>query len=351
MLFAPQSSPGRGRLPASITLLLLGLAAASHAQDRIPITQPTEFRKAPASTVLGTLLPGARVERKRTQGRWDEVTVGGWIFSRSLEPARRDGYDLVVRATGGENLRESPDGRAVARLVLGTLLKKEEVKGGWTRVTRTAWIPAERQTAAPPVSDRTRPQEPVARAQPPAAPADVPAAATPERPAGAIVTASRNVPVLASPGGQQTGAMAGGATAAVIARSGDGWVKVRLEGWVRESEVQPGEAPAVPALTAAELRAAPDKYIGAPVEWRLQFISIQTADALRPEIPEGQPFVLARGPLPESGFVYVMVRREQLATFRSLAPLAEFTMRGTIRAPRTRYLPTPVVELTSVISR
>jgi hypothetical protein len=78
-------------------------------------------------------------------------------------------------------------------------------------------------------------------------------------------------------------------------------------------------------------------------------VSIQTADEPRPEIPAGQPYLLMRGPLPEPGFVYVMVSRNELARFKALPPLAELTLRVTIRAASTRYLPTPVAELVAVV--
>jgi hypothetical protein len=47
--------------------------------------------------------------------------------------------------------------------------------------------------------------------------------------------------------------------------------------------------------------------------------------------------------------VYVIVPRGQLAQFQALAPLQALTLRVVIRAPRTRYLATPVVELAGVV--
>jgi hypothetical protein len=82
------------------------------------------------------------------------------------------------------------------------------------------------------------------------------------------------------------------------------------------------------------------------VNWRLHFLAHQRADELRPEMPLGQPYILARGPLPESGFVYLLLSREQAAGLQSLKPLDELSVIVTVRATRTRYLATPVVELT-----
>ena len=76
-------------------------------------------------------------------------------------------------------------------------------------------------------------------------------------------------------------------------------------------------------------------------------IAVQVADELRPEMPPGQPYLLTRGPLPEPGFVYVTIPPERVAEFRALPPLHETVMRVTVKAARTRYLATPVVELVS----
>jgi hypothetical protein len=138
------------------------------------------------------------------------------------------------------------------------------------------------------------------------------------------------------------GTVAADLPAEVMARSGE-WVRIRTEGWVRREDVRPATDPA--GITLEQLLAAPEKYVGQSVVWRLQFIAVQVADELRPELPPGEPYVLARGPLPEAGFVYVSVTREQAERFREMSPLDEFTANGTIRSPRTRYLPTPVIEL------
>jgi len=43
-------------------------------------------------------------------------------------------------------------------------------------------------------------------------------------------------------------------------------------------------------------------------------------------------------------------KEEQAAAFQNLPPLQELVLRVTIKAPRTRYLATPVVELAGVVS-
>jgi hypothetical protein len=86
------------------------------------------------------------------------------------------------------------------------------------------------------------------------------------------------------------------------------------------------------------------------VEWRLQLIAVQTADELRTEIPRGQSYLLTRGPLPEPGFVYVTVSEGQAAEFRTLPALQELTLRVLIKAARTKYLTTPVVEFVARVA-
>src|SRR5215213_10592624 len=103
-------------------------------------------------------------------------------------------------------------------------------------------------------------------------------------------------------------------------------------------------------VTAAEVRADPPRYIGQTVDWRLELIAVQTADDLRSEMTKGQLYLLTRGPLPEPGFVYVTVTPGQAAEFRTLPALEELTLRVNIKAAKTRYLTTPVVEYVSRVA-
>ena len=148
--------------------------------------------------------------------------------------------------------------------------------------------------------------------------------------------------------GTSAGTLAEGTSARVVTRSGD-WVRVQVEGWVRADELAPASG-AQRGVTAAELRADPARYVGQTVEWKLQLIGVQVADELRPEMSPGQPYLLTRGPLPEAGFVYVTVPRAEVAHFKALPPLAELLVRVTIKAPRTRFLATPVVEYVEAVA-
>ena len=127
-------------------------------------------------------------------------------------------------------------------------------------------------------------------------------------------------------------------------------MKVQVEGWIPADAVASSDSAALVGVSAAEVHAEPARFIGQTLEWRLQVIAVQTADELRSEMPPGQPYLLTRGPLPEPGFVYVIIPSSQAATFRALPPLQEVVLRVAIRAARTRFLTTPVAELVSVVS-
>ena len=148
------------------------------------------------------------------------------------------------------------------------------------------------------------------------------------------------------PDSAATSTLPAGTPARVVGRSGE-WVRVQVEGWVREADLKPAESGVLAGITAAEVRASPEKFVGQTLDWRLQVIAVQLADELRPEMPPDQPYLLTRGPLPEPGFVYVTIPHSRIAEFRALPPLHEMVMRVTLKAARTRYLNTPVAALVS----
>jgi hypothetical protein len=350
VIYAPQSSPGLGRLPACITLLALLFTPRLLAQDQSEISTDTRLRKEPEGVPLVSLPAGTEVETKGARGDWHEVVVEGWIFSSSTAPTQRDGFDLVVRASAdGENIRESPNGDVIGRIRNGTLLRKLETQGGWTHVSRAGWVPKTAIGAKAAASDTPAVSQPPANNPPPTPPvAAAPAAARsqgdPDRAAVA-----RETPLFATPQGGQYGTVQTGAPARVLGRSGE-WARVQVEGWVRESDLEEAAGGALTGITAAEVRSDPSKYVGRAIEWRLQLIAVQTADELRTEIPKGQSYLLTRGPLPEPGFVYVTVTEAQAAEFRTLPALQELNLRVIVKAARTKYLTTPVVEFVSRVA-
>lgn len=339
MTNAPQSSFWLPVLPAFVAVATLLGPAFLQGQTPQAIRQNTAFRKAPQGIQLGTILQGSSVVPGQAQGEWREVTLEGWIFSASLTPDTREGFDLSVSATPQENLRRAPNQQVLARLSTGVLLTRLETRGGWTRVRRTGWVAGtaldEPSTAAPTAERAPTTPIPAPNPDPDAAAAD-------------RVEIVRQSPMRETPGGDSVGTLQPGARGRVLRRAGD-WVRLQLETWVRSDQVSAVSGGVLTGVTAAEVRANPATYLGALLEWRVQFISVQEADELRPEIPLGSNYLLTRGPLPEPGFVYVLVTADQLPQFRTAQPLQEFRIRGRLRAAKTTYLPNPVLELETVV--
>jgi hypothetical protein len=163
------------------------------------------------------------------------------------------------------------------------------------------------------------------------------------------VDSSRAQPVRVTtlyraPDGPEAGTVATDTPLRVLSRNGE-WTRVQFEGWVKGGDLQAAPAGVVVGITAAELRAEPQRYAGQVLRWNLEFIAIQKADDLRPDIPSGSSYVLARGPLPERGFVYVVVPDSKLPALRALTPLVTMTITARVRNARSRYLGNPVVDL------
>jgi len=326
VLDAPQSSPALGWLPASLVIVFVLAATPVFAQtQRVPAE--LRFAKTPGGQVIGTLLPGAQVTTGRVDGEFVEVNIDGWVISSSLDRTKRDGFDLIVTEKPSENLRQAPNGAVFARLSSGVLLNRVGTQGGWTRVKRTGWVPRKSlsPTTAPATSDL--PSGP--------APAD-------------RVEVTRNIPFAAVAGGAELGSLDSGMQAKVLGRAGE-WTRIQVEAWVKDSALRPATNDILIGVSQAEVRANPSRFVGKVVEWRVQFVAIQKADELRPEIPAGQSYLLTRGPLPEPGFVYVIVPQSKLDQFRAVDALQELTIRATIKSATSKYLPTPVVELIGVV--
>lgn len=334
--------------------------SALAAQDRQEASSETRFYKSAGATSLGTVRPGVPMIVGTTQGDWTQLTIDGWIIDRSLGPTDREGFNVGVTPAAGENMRDSPGGKPIGFAVQGALFEKVESRGGWTHVRRTAWVQRAALRAPGAVAaSRTEPSPapvtlnlPVPEATPrdtaPKRPEPAPRVRVAPPPADRR-SVTRATDLLEKPEGKQLGALAPGTDVRVLARAGD-WTRVQVEAWIRDTDLGPSRTDALTGVTAAEVRADPARYTGQQVEWRVQYIALRKADELRPEMPQGQSYLLARGPLPEAGFVYVMLSSDQLARFQEVEPLQEFTIRAVIRAATTKYLPNPVVELVEVVA-
>jgi hypothetical protein len=325
------------------------MPALAFAQARYRAKQAENFRQQPGpdQKVLASVYQGTELAGGQTRDGWIEVTLDGWIWARSVGATTREGFTLAVASGGGENLRAEPNGRVLARLASGFLLDEVRRDKGWVQVRRTGWMWGQ---SLEQVGGEAAPAAPAAPA-PSAAAAPVQEAPAPAGPAALdhAVTA-RQTDMRRVPEGESAGSLAEDTPVRVLARSGD-WVRVATEGWIRESDLKPAAPGVLAGVSGAEVRARPADFEGKTVQWAVQYLALQTADELRPEIPRGQRYVLARGPLPESGFIYVMLSAGWLARVEQLQPLAEVVIIARIKAGRSKLLGNPVVELVDLAVR
>jgi hypothetical protein len=350
--FPDRTIRGSSAVRTLLAALLLGAAAAPVRGQSVRLTVPEEnFRKEPRVTSgnrLATVLEGAVLHLEGRDGRWNRVTLEGWIWKPSVAHDERQGMDLVVSKAGGENLREAPDAgaRRLAILERGMLLDSLETSGGWVRVQRTAWIwsgSVSEVAARPGAEDGTPPTGEGGPAEDASGEETAPSAAPslPDR----LVVADAPVRLFVSPEGDTVAVLHPGADVSVLARQGE-WARVRIEGWVWEPSTLPSDsAAATDSLTAADLRANPEQYVGRRVRWSLQYVSLERAEPVRTDFYEGEPFLLAR-PLDRSqGFVYVAVPPELLAAAERLRPLQTIEVLGRVRTGRSALMGVPILDL------
>ncbi|HWA16773.1 MAG TPA: hypothetical protein VG817_10075, partial [Gemmatimonadales bacterium] len=125
-----------------LALALTLFVTSAEAQAPVRLTRETRVYKAPGGPSLGTLLSGAEVVPGRVNGSAVEVRLDGWVITSSLGSFDRDGFNIAINKRPNENLRATPNGQAIARLVNGTGFTKTESRDAWTRVRRTVWVDA-----------------------------------------------------------------------------------------------------------------------------------------------------------------------------------------------------------------
>lgn len=334
-------------LPALRIAGLLVLAAHAGAvpvaaQTRARVTTDENVRLTPrtGAPILARVTAGTEVGAGRTDGDWREITVDGWVWSRSVRASSGD-FDLVVSSAGGENLRIEPNGTVIARLESGTLLDEVTRRDGWVHVRRAAWMWGRSVAVIRPASTPAPPTAPAAA--PPVVRPAVPAASDPLATLDRRSLASGSA-LVTQPDGDTVALLAGRVGARVVT-SADGWARVLVEAWVRETDLDAPEDSALTGVTAAEVRGSGSTYEGRTLRWTIQYIAVQTADEVRRDIPAGQSYMLARGPLPEMGFVYVLLTTEQARAVAALEPLAQLIVLGRVRTARSLYLGNPILDL------
>ncbi len=313
------------------------LPASSFAQSMARVRTEENFRQTPNGTVLGQLDPGTPLTVVSRQGRWLEVDVEGWTWTRSYRQTDRDGHNLVLSASAGENLRSSPSGDVLGHLVQGALLDEIDRRPGWLHVKRRGWIWAASVTEVPDTSSADTARK--------GAPHDTTRSAGPDE--GFARAGEAGMPILSAEDGDTIALARPGTEVQVVSRKG-GWARVRLQGWVwlRDSDAVSGSAVAPDStLTPDVLRKEPDTYRGRVVAWKLQFISLERAEKVRIDFFEGEPYLLTRFGGAEGAFVYVAVPQERLSEVQGLVPLELVSVTGRVRTGASALTGTPIIDL------
>ena len=329
-------------------LLLTGASLVTapgsvRAQGSATVRIEENVRREPNGVVLSRLLPGTGLRVLSSEGNWTEVEMEGWVWLRSLQASSDPAFDLVVSATGGENLRSGPSGTILGRLEEGALLTEVERNPAWAVISRTGWIwtaslgsqaPSGAASSATAPAPRAQPEGPSARA-----------------PGGFASVGAVGGPILAAPDGDTLALASPSSDIEVMGREGN-WVRVRLEGWMwmpptQQTSANPlADAPV--AVEPAALIADPDAYAGRVVSWTIQFISLERAEAVRTDFFEGEPFLLARFGGGDGPFVYVAIPADRLGEVEGLVPLERISVTGRIRTVASSLTGAPIIDLIAV---
>jgi hypothetical protein len=182
------------------------------------------------------------------------------------------------------------------------------------------------------------------------------AAAVPAAPVASAGDVTALVPVSGAtlrdaPDGQPFATLSPRMTLEPVAHD-KGWVRVRTEGWVKETDVAPVDS-THSVLTAADLRADPEGSRGKHVRWDVEVLAMATADPLRKGLNPDEPYLLVRGPGSESALLYVAIPPRMLADARSLASLAPVavTIAATVRVGRSEPVGIPILDAQSLARR
>lgn len=358
--------------PAARTLALLALVAATAVAQPLPkrVVATAAVVAAPANGArgVGSLPVGARVTAGDRRGAWVVVTVEGWL-DQGMVGGQVDTFPRSV-TTDGARLRTAADGRSpiVAFLRRGVGVEVLGTQGRFLKVRRTAWVRGDAlaPAAAPP------PTAPAVPAQAPAAPAPaapgtrgvraVPSSAADQTPAliaepagasataipeGALRAGASSADLRTAPEARPLATLRAGTVVVPLARE-RGWVRVRLEGWVRERDMVPADSGLRRLLSAADLRADPEGTRGVVVRWEVDILGLQTADGLRRDLSDGEPYLLAKGPVGEEALLYLAVPPSLVDEARQLVPMTRVLVTARVRIGRTEPTGVPVLDVQAI---
>jgi hypothetical protein len=339
----------RAIAPFIAGVALISIAAPATAQS--VAARDAELFANAGRNPIATVRKDAPVATGEASGAYVQSTVDGWIAAALLGGAR-DSFPLTVKPGAAVRLRSSASaqGAIVADLRGGMGLIEVERQGAWVHVRRTGWLPSKALSRSSPATS-----SPAAVAT--NAPAAAQASAAPPPPAGPdtsrnglVLTPVVQTSIAASPGGERVGSLGPGARATVTGRE-RGWVRVQVEGWVREADLSVADTALRGALSAADLRADPDGTAGRLVHWEVEVLAHQVADPLRKGLSDQEPYLLAQGPSGENALLYLAIPPSLAGTAREIPDLGRAIITAKVRSGRSEPVGIPVLELRTIVGR
>lgn len=329
------------RILHSAILLAVTTAASVPAQAT---TGPAVFYGAPGARKLGTVAAGTVLAPGDRSGEFVQVRLHGYVAIALLGGAR-DSFPVTVSTTD-VRVRAAPSTTApvVATVDQGMGLRLVKRSGSWAEVERRGWV---RRSALPAeLADRrgAPPQKPPPAAPPTATTSDTTAASgsAPQAAAGSL-TPLKAAGLSTAPGLSPVATVERGAVLTPLARD-RGWVRVRIEGWMREADVGAADS-AMARLSAADLRADPDAYVGRTVRWSVVSLAFQTADPLRKDMHPDEPYLLARGPGSESALLYLALPPDLVVRAKALSPMQQILITARVRTGKSNPAGVPILDV------
>jgi hypothetical protein len=163
-----------------------------------------------------------------------------------------------------------------------------------------------------------------------------------------LVAGANGVVLRDAPEGHAVATFVSGAPMTAVARD-RGWVRVRVDGWVREDSVQ-GSKGVASSLSAADLRVDPQSAKGKTVRWDVQVLALENADFLHHDLAPDEPYLLARGPGSENTLLYVAIPQSMVPSAKALAAAAPVTatLVATVRVGKSEPVGVPILDAQSI---
>ena len=358
MRLRESSRPHGGLQATRQALALLALAALPLTAQSRTVAREAELHDSPNGPVVAVIQAGTVVTRQEARAGHTRVILEGFVEGGTLG-GRKGRYQVHVTTATGTNMHASAEGGSstTAKIKTGVGLAVVIRSGKWVKVRRGGWLANAAFTEAKASVAATTTKGGMASKSvgvnaPPAATAltAVPASSGPPLPDGALVTTRASEIRTAPDGGATMGTAAKDAMLTPLARE-RGWVRVRIEGWVREGDVAPADTNARSALSAADLRADPVGLRGRVVRWDVEVISFQLADPLRKDLTADEPYLLARGPGRENALLYLAIPPSLVAQAKAIPALAPVIITARVRTGRSDPTGVPVLDIQQLSRR